>query len=97
MVRALLLVNRVRIMFKNILLILVCLLSVAYAVEIRQDVLVPPHKSITRFDVTLDITKDQVYNHITPTKSTHYYIFRLTNNRATEVNVLEIQKNSMCI
>jgi len=62
------------------------------AVELRQEVLEPPYKSISKFDVTLDITLDQVYNKITPTTSTHYYIFRIHNNRATALNLSSVTK-----
>ena len=76
----------------TVLLAILAFSGVVHAVEIPQSQLVPPYKSVSHSSVTLDITLDQVYNRITPTKSTRYYIFRIHNDRATALNLSSIQK-----
>ena len=75
-----------------ILLFILAFSGITNAVELQQHQLIPPYKSISRFNVTLDITNDQVFNTITATTSTHYYIFRVHNDRATALNLSGITK-----
>jgi hypothetical protein len=55
-------ITNLTILFRSLGLIALALILIsgaAFAVEIRQNELIPPYKSISRFNVTLDITQDQ--------------------------------------
>jgi hypothetical protein len=73
-----------------IFLFLIILAPTVLAVEIPQNQLIPPYKTLTKGSVSVDITLDQVYNRITPEKSTRYYIIRVRNTGGTALNVPSI-------
>ena len=77
---------------KVTLIVVLCLISVVYSVEFRQEELVPEYKSLEVGNVRLDITYEQIYNDISPTYSDHCYGVRIVNNKAVGLDIPELKQ-----